>query len=68
MHALFDRTAATQGWRISSRTMREYIEYFGPRTEQLDLVAQDGKMVFVSFTEKISDGKGALTEDITGVR
>lgn len=56
MHALFDRAAATQGWKISARVLREYIEYFGSRTEQLDLVAADGKAVFTSFTEKISDG------------
>ena len=58
MHALFDRTAATQRWKISARVLREYIEYFGPKTEQLDLLAQEGKAVFTSFTEKIQDGKG----------
>lgn len=57
MHALFDRTAASQGWRISSRVLREYIEFFGSKTEQLDLVAQEGKAIFTSFTEKIQDGK-----------
>ncbi len=57
MHALFDRTAATQGWKISARVLREYIEYFGPKTEQLDLLAQEGKAIFTSFTEKIQDGK-----------
>ena len=61
MHALFDRSAAMQGWRISSRVMREYVEFFGPKTEQLDLVAQDGKAIFTSFTEKIQDGKGKLS-------
>jgi len=60
MHALFDRSAATQGWRISSRVLREYIEFFGPKTEQLDLLAQDGKARFTSFTEKVQDGKGTL--------
>ena len=60
MHALFDRTAATQGWKISARVLREYIEYFGPKTEQLDLLAQEGKAIFTSFTEKVSDGKGKL--------
>lgn len=58
MHALFDKTTATQGWRISSRILREYVEFFGPRTEQLDLLAQDSKAIFTSFTEKIQDGKG----------
>jgi cell cycle checkpoint control protein RAD9A len=58
MHALFDKTTAIQGWRILSRVLREYIEYFGPKTEQLDFLAQDGKAVLTSFTEKIQDGKG----------
>ena len=60
MHALFDRTAATQGWRISARVLREYVEFFGPKTEQLDLLAQEDKAIFTSFTEKIQDGKGKV--------
>ena len=58
MHALFAKSAAPNGWTLSSRIMREYIEYFGPRTEQLDMLAKDGKAIFTSFTEKIMDGKG----------
>lgn len=58
MHALFDKTSASQGFRISSRILREYTEHFGPKTEQLDLVAQEGKVVFTSFTEKPTDQKG----------
>lgn len=58
MHALFDKNAATQGWCISARVLREYIEFFGPKTEQLDLLAQEGKAIFTSFTEKIQNGKG----------
>ena len=64
MHPLFDKTSATQGWRISSRVLREYIEYFGPKTEQLNIVASDGKATFTSFTEKIQDGKGGPSLDI----
>lgn len=60
MHALFDRTAAKQGWRISSRVLREYIEFFGPKTEQLDLLAQQGKAIFTSFTEKVAVGNGEV--------
>ncbi|KAK6428788.1 hypothetical protein LTR95_015064, partial [Oleoguttula sp. CCFEE 5521] len=55
MHALFDKASASQGWRISSRVMREYIEYFGAKTEQLNIEAQVDKVVFTSFTEKIQD-------------
>lgn len=58
MHALFDKTTAGQGWSISARVLREYIEFFGPKTEQLDIMALDGKANFTSYTEKIQDGKG----------
>ena len=64
MHALFDRTAATQGWRITSRVLREYIEFFGANTEQLDLLAQDGKAIFTSFTDKIMNGKGGYLQAV----
>lgn len=67
MHALFDKTAASQGWRISARVMREYVEYFGPKTEQLDLCATEGKVIFTSFTEKIQDGKQVLKQPLETV-
>jgi cell cycle checkpoint control protein RAD9A len=57
MHALFDKTSATHGWKIASRVLREYVEYFAPKAEQLDLYADNGKAVFTSFTEKVDDGK-----------
>ncbi|CZT15907.1 related to rad9 protein [Ramularia collo-cygni] len=64
MHALFDRTSATQGWKISSRVLREYVEYFAPKAEQLDLYAENGKAVFTSFTEKVDDGKLILKQPL----
>ena len=67
MHALFDKALASQGWRISSRIMREYIEYFGPKTEQLDICAQENKVIFTSFTEKIQDGKEVLKQPLETV-
>jgi cell cycle checkpoint control protein RAD9A len=66
-HALFDKENAPLGWKISSRVLREYIEYFGARTEQLDLLVKDGKAVFTSFTEKIMDGKGTRNSDVHAV-
>lgn len=72
MHALFDKSRATNGWTISSRVLREYIEYFGTKTEQLDMQTKDGKAIFTSFTEKIMDGKGMYSscegKAITGER
>lgn len=58
VRALFDKTSASNTWRISARVLRNYIDFFGRKTEQLDMVAKDGKAIFTSFTEKIMDGKG----------
>lgn len=61
MHALFDRNVATNSWSMHSSAMKEYVEYFGPKTEMLDIFAgEDGRAVFKSYTEKISNGKEIL--------
>lgn len=61
MHALFDRNAARNRWSMHSGAMKEYIEYFGTKTEMLDIFAgDDGRAVFKSYTEKISNGKEVL--------
>ncbi|KAG9941554.1 Rad9-domain-containing protein, partial [Aureobasidium melanogenum] len=63
-HALFDKHNAPNGWKISSRLLREYIEFFGAKTEQLDLLVKDEKAIFTSFTEKIMDGKEILKQPL----
>lgn len=58
MHALFDKNAASNVWTISSRLLKEYIEHFGAKTEQLDIYSEEHRATFTSYTEKIQDGKG----------
>ena len=61
MHALFDRNVAKNRWSINAGAMKEYIEFFGTKTEMLDIFAgEDGRAVFKSYTEKISNGKEIL--------
>ena len=61
MHALFDRSVAQNRWSMHSGAIREYIEYFGTKTELLDIfTGEDRRCVFKSYTEKISDGKEIL--------
>ncbi|KAI4692939.1 uncharacterized protein J4E88_001309 [Alternaria novae-zelandiae] len=61
MHALFDRNAAKNRWSMHSGAVKEYAEYFGTKTEMLDIFAsEDGRCVFKSYTEKISNGKEIL--------
>ena len=61
MHALFDRNVANNRWSMHSGVMKEYIEYFGVKTEMLDIYAgEDGRVVFKTYTEKVSNGKEVL--------
>ena len=59
MHALFDKNSAKNHWSISAHTLKAFSEYFGAKTEQLDMYAEGGRATFTSYTEKIMYGKGA---------
>lgn len=63
MRALFDKNRATNNWKINAKHLREYVEFFAPKTEQLDIYAEEGKCTFLAFTEKISHGKGTSAGD-----
>jgi cell cycle checkpoint control protein RAD9A len=58
LHATFDKSKSENHWSISSRTLRDAVEYFGPKTEQLDWFYQQGKFTFTSYTEKVHTGRG----------
>ena len=58
MHALFVREIAYNTWSISSKALREFVEHFGPGTEQLDIYSEDGRVSLTSYTEKIMSGNG----------
>jgi cell cycle checkpoint control protein RAD9A len=59
--ALMDKNAARNRWSMHAGAMREYIEYFGTKTEMLDIFAgDDGRCVFKSYTDKISNGNQIL--------
>lgn len=60
MRAMFDKSRVTNTWKINARHLREYVEYFAPKTEQLDIYAEEGKCTFLAFTEKITNGKGVF--------
>jgi cell cycle checkpoint control protein RAD9A len=60
MHALFVKDIAYNKWSISSRTLREFVEHFGPGTEQLDIYSADGRVSLTSYTEKVMSGNGEV--------
>jgi len=57
MHALFDRSSASNKWTIKAGFMKEFTDYFSPKAEQLDMYCEEGKMTFLSFTEKVVNAK-----------
>jgi len=64
VRALFDDELARNRWSISSRTLREFVEHFGPKTEQLDMYSEDGRATFTSYTEKIMSGNEVLKQPL----
>ncbi|RMZ87546.1 hypothetical protein DV736_g5231, partial [Chaetothyriales sp. CBS 134916] len=62
LHASFDRQASANYWTVASRTLRDVVEYFGPKTDQLDWFFQDGRVTFTSYTEKIQSGREILKQ------
>jgi len=56
IHAKFDKTEATNCWAISSRTLRQLMDHFGPGIELLDINTDDDTRVvnFTCFTEKLA--------------
>ncbi|KAF1812988.1 DNA repair protein Rad9 [Eremomyces bilateralis CBS 781.70] len=55
--ALFEKNEAKNCWVISSTMLKENTDFFGPRAEQLDICHENGKISFISFTEKIVNAK-----------
>ncbi|KAL9094699.1 MAG: hypothetical protein Q9165_002969 [Trypethelium subeluteriae] len=64
MQALFNKSAAHNVFQISAKMLKEYSDYFAPKAEQLDMYAENGRVTFTSFTEKIMDGKEILKQPL----
>ncbi|KAK5955015.1 hypothetical protein OHC33_003694 [Knufia fluminis] len=62
LHATFDKQGSPNTWTISSRTLRDVVEYFGPKTEHVDWSLHDGKVTFTSYTDKIQVGREIIRQ------
>lgn len=66
MHALFDKNLAKNHWSISAHILRAFSEYFGAKTEQLDMYSEGGRFTFTSYTEKLMNGNGVQSSHNLG--
>ncbi|KAH8673742.1 Rad9-domain-containing protein [Xylariales sp. PMI_506] len=65
VHAKFHQEEATNSWAMSSRTLRQLMEHFGPGIEFLDIHTEDEQTVnFTCFTEKITQGDEVLKKPL----
>ncbi|KAL2830733.1 Rad9-domain-containing protein [Aspergillus pseudoustus] len=63
-HAIFDRSAAINEWSIEPRFLKEITDHFSPSAEQLDIYSENNKVIFTSFTTKITHGKEILRQPV----
>ncbi|RDW90758.1 putative DNA repair protein rad9 [Aspergillus mulundensis] len=63
-HAVFDRTLATNEWTIEPIFLKEIAAHFSPSAEQLDIYSENTKVIFTSFTTKITAGKDTLRQPV----
>jgi hypothetical protein len=71
VHAKFNRQEALYHWSISSRTLKQLVDHFGPGTEYLEVNTDGDHVNFTCFSEKtisddgmmlrLSHGAGQLT-------
>ncbi|KAK8049944.1 Rad9-domain-containing protein [Apiospora phragmitis] len=65
VHAKFDKDEAIHSWTISSRTLRQLMDHFGPGIEYLDIHSEDDSTVnFTCFTEKVASGDEVLKKPL----
>ncbi len=61
VHAKFNRQDSPQHWTISSRTLRQLMDHFGPGIEYLDINTDGDHVNFTCFSEKTVSEDGMLT-------
>lgn len=47
---------------MNAKLLKEYMEHFGPKAEQLDISRKDTRATLTSYTEKLMDGIGKLDQ------
>ncbi|KAL4917314.1 Rad9-domain-containing protein [Aspergillus aurantiobrunneus] len=63
-HAVFDPSQATNEWSIEPVFLKEITTHFSPSAEQLDIYSENTKVIFTSFTTKITNGKDTLRQPV----
>ncbi|KAI9158925.1 DNA repair protein rad9 [Paramyrothecium foliicola] len=64
VHAKFNKNEAPHHWTISSRTLRQLMDHFGPGVEFLDINTNRDHVNFTCFSEKTVSGDAVLKKPL----
>lgn len=64
MHAVADRTVCHNQFSIPARALKDVMDHFAPRAEELTLAVNDGNLLLTSFTEGVMHDREVLKQPI----
>ncbi|KAI3320392.1 Rad9-domain-containing protein [Xylariaceae sp. AK1471] len=64
VHAKFDKEQAIHNWAISSRTVKQLMDHFGPGIDYLDIHSEGDIVNFTCFTEKAASSDEVLKKPL----
>ncbi|KAH7308104.1 Rad9-domain-containing protein [Stachybotrys elegans] len=64
VHAKFDKQEAPHHWTMSSKTLRQLMDHFGPGVEFLDINTDDSHVNFTCFSEKKTTADTVLSKPL----
>ncbi|EPX71324.1 checkpoint clamp complex protein Rad9 [Schizosaccharomyces octosporus yFS286] len=62
LHAVFDKASCHNNWQINSKILKDLIEHFGQKTEELTIQPVQGRVLLTSFTEEVVHNKDVLKQ------
>ncbi|EPY53466.1 checkpoint clamp complex protein Rad9 [Schizosaccharomyces cryophilus OY26] len=62
LHAVFDKASCHNNWQINSKILKDLVEHFGQKTEELTIQPVHGRVLLTSFTEEVIHNKDVLKQ------
>ncbi|CCG84241.1 protein of unknown function [Taphrina deformans PYCC 5710] len=64
MHAVVDRTMNHNRFSMPARALKDVMDHFAPRAEEVTLAMDEGNLLLTSFTEGVSSDKEVLKQPV----
>ncbi|OLL22548.1 DNA repair protein rad9 [Neolecta irregularis DAH-3] len=64
MHAICDKNVCNNTCTINAKALKEYVDHFALKAEELNICVTGSKVVFTSFTEQIQSDKEVIKQPL----